>query len=186
MALVTNLDRYSYDKTRFCDPGEGYWLRNNGTFKRPLPSVIIIHTTNNRRKTSFAGEARFLAEANQVGAHYLVGKEGQVARFLVPQFHIGWHVGEAVQGFGNYEAIGIETHVSIGEHWTDAQRQSLSNLVLDLCAVYPTIGNLRTFCVGHRHIALPRGRKSDPEGFSDGDFHAWRAQLQNTRKEMGI
>lgn len=29
----------------------------------------------------------------------------------------------------------------------------------------------------HRAIALPKGRKSDPEGFSDADFAAWRAGL---------
>lgn len=187
MALVSNIERYLYDKTRILDPGQGYWLRNNGTFKRPLPSRIVVHTTSNRRKnTSFTAEARFIAESPNISAHYLVGKEGQVVRFLVPQFHIAWHTGSAIAGWNNYETIGVEVHVSQGEQWTSIQRATLGNLIIDLAAVYPTIGDLRTHVDTHRTIALPKGRKSDPEGFPDTEFYAWRKELQLMWERLAI
>lgn len=141
---------------------------------RGAPTSIVIHTTNNSRpNTSFAGEALFLRDTDAVSAHYLVGKAGQIVQFLPDELE-AWHAGEARAGFGNAESIGIENHVSVGETFTPAQNQALTALVESLMLRWAIPAQrIET----HRKIALPKGRKSDPEGWADAAFYAWRDAL---------
>jgi N-acetyl-anhydromuramyl-L-alanine amidase AmpD len=177
------IDRDTYFKPKFCKPGFGYTTRHAG---QPQPSRIVIHTTNGRVGSSFDAECTFLAESKSVSAHYLVGKQlGQLVRFLVPQIHVAWHTGSAISGFGNVETIGIECHLTPGEPWTRPMRDQLTQLVLDLCVIYP-IGDVRTETRTHREIALPPGRKIDPSGWDDLDFEAWREMVQCRRMHAGV
>lgn len=138
------------------------------------PISIVIHTTNSPAKnTAFESEARYLRDSPNVGAHFLVGKQGQIVQLLHPDF-AAWHSGAALSGFGNAHSIGIENHVSQGEAWTGAQRDALTWLVRRLMALY-RIGP--EMIETHRRVAQPTGRKSDPEGWPDASFYAWRAQL---------
>lgn len=135
---------------------------------------IIVHTTNGNPGSSFSGEAQYLRNSNDVSAHYLVGKQGQIAMILPPHL-MAFHAGEARPGWQNETTIGIEVHHAIGEAWTDAQRQALTWLVLRLLEQH-AIPARRVET--HRAVALPPGRKIDPSDWSDQDFYNWRNSLR--------
>lgn len=161
---------HDYRKDTALPLGRGYSLRPSGT----KPSAIVIHTTNSsRQNTAFVSEANYLRNSVEVSAHYLLGKQGQIAQILHPDL-AAWHAGTAVSGFTNAHSIGIEAHVSVGEVWTTAQHDALTWLVRWLMGLY---GISPAMIETHRAIALPHGRKSDPEGWPNPDFYAWRAGL---------
>lgn len=175
------IDRTTWDKTKLCQPGQGYGLRG----AQPQPTRIIVHTTNGNKGTTFEGEASYLQASKIVGAHYLIGKSGQIARLLVPQFHVAWHAGTCKAGWSNAQTIGIECHFTPGDAptWPPAMLDSLTLLVLELTQVY-TIGDLRTEVETHRAVALPAGRKIDPSGLDDLTFHLWREMAQCRREGL--
>ena len=160
---------HSYRKDTVLPVGQGYSVRPGGI----RPSSIVIHTTSNAQPTSFAFEAKYLQMSRDVSAHFLVGKAGEIVQFLSPDL-MAWHAGAAIAAWKNEHSIGIEHHVSVGEAWTDAQHAASTWLVRWLMALYviapPMIET-------HRKIALPAGRKSDPAGWGDAEFYAWRGSL---------
>jgi uncharacterized MAPEG superfamily protein len=164
------IDTVTYNKARDFPQRHGYQVR--GT----KPSSIVIHSTSNRRATSFTGEATYLYTSAAVGAHYLVGKAGQIVQFLDPSRWQAWHAGEAITEYTNPRSIGIELHISVGEQPTTDQIAALTTLVRDLMARF-SIPPERIET--HRAIALPRHRKNDPEGFTDAAFSAWRNGLSD-------
>jgi N-acetyl-anhydromuramyl-L-alanine amidase AmpD len=161
---------HAYRKDSHLPLGKGYSLRPGGI----KPSAIVIHTTNSpHQNTAFEAEAAYLRDSPDVSAHFLVGKQGQIAQILHPDL-AAWHAGNALSGFTNAHSIGIESHVSQGETWTGSQRAALTWLVRWLMSLY-TISPAMVDT--HRKIALPPGRKSDPEGWPDAAFYTWRAAL---------
>lgn len=77
--------------------------------------------------------------------------------------------------FANPRSIGIEAHHSVGDGpWPVAQEDALTWLVrslMDTFTIPPSLVDT------HRAIALPHGRKEDPNDWSDASFYAWRASL---------
>lgn len=178
--MALDIDRRTYDKSRFCRPGQGYQARDSND---PQPTRIIIHTTNGKAGTTFEAEARFLAQSHDVSAHYIVGKRGQIARILRPQDYIAWHAGRTRLGWDNGPAIGIEVHNTPAEgDFTPLMLDTLGALVLEICEAYP-IGNLVESMQTHRYVALPAGRKIDPSGLNDLTFVTWRKSLQCQREK---
>lgn len=184
---LVNVDRYNYDKTRFNEPGLGYALRGD----LPLPTKILLHTTNNPAVyTSFHGAASFIATSRKIAADYLVGQHrGQLVRFLDPAKHISWGAGTTISTWDNPHVINIELHIdtpkgSTVKDWmrqrTPEMMEQLNGLILELCQVHP-IGDLRTHVRTHRAVAVPVGRKVDPSGWSNVDIATWRALLQARR-----
>lgn len=158
--------------------GTGYSMRPGGI----KPSTIVIHTTSSPHKnTVFSDEAIYLRDSAKVSAHFLVGKKGQIAQILHPDLE-AWHAGgkqsngtwTAQSAYANAHSIGIESHVSQGETWTDTQRAALIWLVRWLMGLY---GIPAAQIETHRAIALPAGRKRDPEGWTDAAFAIWRDTL---------
>lgn len=158
----------TYQKNFKHPHGHGY----NATPTR-APMSVVIHSTNGRKGSSFAGEAKFLRESPTVSAHYLVGKAGQIA-LILPEQMSAWHAGAAISPFGNARSIGIELHHAVGEDYPRAQMEALTWLVKDIITRLdieePAIDT-------HRAIALPTGRKVDPSDWNDEDFYRWRAEL---------
>jgi len=171
------IDAKTYDKARSYAVGHGYGMRT------APPTTGVIHTTNNRTpNTAFAGECKYLFESADVSAHFLISKSGQIVQFLDPTVHVAWHAGgrqssgvwTAMPAFANPASWGVELHVSVGEAPTHAQKDAAAWLCRGLMAHFGmTLHLIET----HRAIALPPGRKSDPEGWPDADFYAWRAAL---------
>lgn len=166
---MPTVDRTTYPKAKL-PIGSGYDRRPKGK----TPSKLIVHTTNGKRGSSFAAEARFIYTSTSIGAHDLIGKKGQIAEFL-DAIYRAWHAGVTVPGFGNADAIGIECHVTPGEPWTPEMRDALTWRVqyyrerFDIAVV-----DIET----HRRVALPKGRKIDPSEWPDAEFYAWRAGLE--------
>ncbi len=153
--------------------GFGYDLRPNGI----RPTSIIIHSTNGKAGSTFEDEAKFLLNSPKVSAHFLVGKEGQIAEILPLLKFRAFHAGEALHPFRNSASIGIENHHAVGEEWTVAQFDALTQLVRQLVQEL-AIGS--ALIERHRTVALPLGRKVDPSDWSDSDFVIWRDQLRET------
>lgn len=169
------IDTTTYDKSRL-PIGTGYDKRPKGL----RPRSIIVHTTNGRVGTQFAKEADYIYSSASVGAHYLVGKNGQIVRFLEPTIYRAWHAGACLLEYNNARSIGIECHLTNGEFWSDAQRGALSALVADLMHQFAIPSNM---VEAHRRVALPGPniRKHDPASWSDADFYAWRSNLLDSR-----
>lgn len=154
--------------------GTGYDRRPNGL----RPSSLIVHTTNGARGSSLDQEARYLRDSASVGAHYLIGKDGEILELLDPILR-AWHAGVALPAYLNSRSIGIEVHHAVGEAWTVAQHDSLTWLVQTqlMPAYLISVQAIDT----HRTVALPKGRKIDPSDWRDQDFYAWRAALTGQR-----
>jgi N-acetyl-anhydromuramyl-L-alanine amidase AmpD len=163
------IDETTWAKQKKQPVGVGYDERPAGIH----PTAIVIHSTNGHPGSTFAAEANFLLTTSAVSAHYLVGKEGQIAQILPPEFR-AWHAGESVPAFNNTNSIGIENHHAVGDDWPAAQRVALTWLVQRLLRDWRIpAASIAT----HRAIALPQGRKVDPSDWSDADFAAWRDSL---------
>ncbi len=163
------IDRVTYRKT-IHPIGTGYDKRPKGL----RPETLLIHTTNGKGGSSLEAEARYLRDSESVGAHYLVGKDGEILELLDPELR-AWHAGVALPAYINSKSIGVEVHHAIGEAWTPAQHDALTWLAqTQLMPEYDiTAGEIET----HRAVALPHGRKVDPSDWSDAAFYAWRASL---------
>lgn len=133
--------------------------------------AILIHTTNGNG-TNYTAEANYLATADAVSSHYIVDPHSSRAAQILPDTVIAWHAGDCRDNaFENTTSIGIEIA------WTPSAGRlpnSTRNTVGELCAgllvKYPSIVLLDT----HRRQAVPLGRKSDPAGWPDDAFDAWR------------
>lgn len=150
----------------------------------PLPTRVIVHTTNGNLGSSYDAECTFLRDSPNVGAHYLVAKDGRIRRLLNPATDIAWHAGAVLAGWDNNRSIGIEMHYTPGEAVGLTQIEACGRLILDLCAVY-TLPSLTMSLTMHRAVALwpdgTLGRKKDPSNMTDPAFITWRNTLQNQR-----
>lgn len=122
--------------------------------------MIVIHATANK---SFDGALSWMQNPNsKVSAHYLVGKEGEIAQ-LVEETQQAWHAGESSwdgkTGLNKY-SIGIEV-VNLNDNkdeYSAKQISALVGLIIGIRERNP--GILLRNVVGHNQIA-PK-RKTDP------------------------
>ncbi len=132
-----------------------------------IDTIVLHHTASN----DTAGDlATLTSAAAEVSSHYLIGRDGTIYQ-LVPDELQSWHAGESqLRGEPNVNprSIGIEiTNDGLGSTpFTDAQYSALRALVPHLVAKYDIpIENI----VGHKEVAIPAGRKSDPAAnFDEG------------------
>jgi N-acetylmuramoyl-L-alanine amidase len=141
--------------------------------KRKGVKFIVLHHTGG----SYPGDLNWLTtRGSKVSCDFYISKHGAIYK-LNPQLaqHATWHAG--VSEYGGYSdlnkwSIGIELEHKPGEAWTSAQM----NACRELCAWLLERYGLRTNAVvGHKDIAMPRGRKTDPENFN---FDRFRTSLQ--------
>jgi N-acetylmuramoyl-L-alanine amidase-like protein len=166
------MDTETYNKAQKYRPGRGYEARVNP------PTSIIVHSTSSLVKnTLFANEAKFLYESSLVSAHYLIGKDGAIVRFLDPRKWAAWHAGNTIPAFLNQRSIGVELHHSVGDPpYPDAQLNALSALLRSLWGLFNIpIERIET----HGQVALPGPykRKTDPSDMTYAEFRAFRADL---------
>lgn len=139
-----------------------------------LMSSVVVHTTNNSQKnTKIWNECTFIRDSKDVSCHAVIGKDGTVNTIL-PDSMVAWHAGVALPAFTNGRSKGYELHCSVGEVPTQTQKDSLAWCIRQDIATYKLgAEDIDT----HRAVALPKGRKSDPEGWPDADFYKWRDGL---------
>lgn len=151
--------------------------------KRPLDTIrtIVVHTTGGRKGSLFEQEKNFLLYSRRVSAHFLVGKQGQIAEIL-PVEYTAWHAGSTIDDrtYGNSVSIGIECHLTYGEKWTEEMKTALTDLCRNLVVKYPSI----EYIVTHRFIA-PK-RKVDPIYWDDEDFNNWSKGVLDVIRDVPI
>jgi len=106
-------------------------------------------------------------------AHYVLGRDGTI---YVVAAGLCWHAGKVGNvNHGNTHAIGIEAeNDGRGEKWGPAQYDSY----VKLCRALRDEFKLSTSDIlGHKEIAVPRGRKIDPT-FDMGAFRSYVAKGQ--------
>ena len=153
--------------------GRGFDKRAAGS----KPKTLLIHTTNGKPNTTYNAERNYIYTSPKIASHYLIGKQGQITQFLDDKIYRAWHAGAVNNSlFNNNNSIGIECHFTPDEgSWTQAMRDALTWLVRELIKKYGI--NSPQLIETHRKVAIPKGRKIDPSGFSDIDFYVWRLLL---------
>lgn len=166
------MDTVTYDKAAKYAIGHGFEDR-----VKPVSSIVVHSTSSSIKNTQFTAEAKYLYTSALVSAHYLIGKDGSVVRFLDPKLYVAWHAGNALPEYGNAKSAGIELHHSVGDApYPLAQLAALSVLLRSLLALFAIpIEHIET----HGQIALPGPyvRKTDPADWPHADFITWRNQL---------
>ena len=127
-----------------------------------VDALILHHTASNN---TAADLATLRSPAAEVSAHYLIGRDGKIYQ-LVKDERRAWHAGEAaIRGDRspdvNSRSIGIEiTNAGDGKTpFTPKQYKALEKLVPYLMKKHRIpMNNL----LGHKDVAIPAGRKSDP------------------------
>ena len=129
--------------------------------------TIVMHHTAGGGTAQDVGR-HFQDPKAEVSSHYIVDKKGTIVQ-PVEDKERSWHAGKSVfkgRKDVNDFSIGIEM-VNRGDNkdpFTDDQYEALGRLVAYLQSAYGIrAGNI----TGHKDIALPKGRKTDPaENFS--------------------
>ncbi len=125
---------------------------------------VVIHAT--AAGTTSSTVTWFLMEESQVSAHFVVGKDGRVVQ-MVPLEKRAWHAGPSAWGWAtnlNHSSIGIEmVNLNNGKDpYPEAQMQATAALVRFLRGRFAIE---ERNVVTHEQVALPLGRKDDPQGF---------------------
>lgn len=139
--------------------------------RNPKELVIVIHTTNGHKNSSFENEVRYLLNSPNVSAHYIVSKDIRVVEMLPIELR-AWHVGVVSEPrYNNNNTIGIELHYTPAEPIDQEQKDNARSLVRHIMMN----GKYKiTDIVMHRTVARPIGRKKDPSNFTDAEFQAWK------------
>lgn len=176
MSVVITTD---YRKDTKWPAGHGYGRQVAGLWsggRAGLTSSIIVHSTNGVLGSTFAAECRFIRDSALVSCHDEISHDGTIA-VILPTDKQAWHAGAALPAFTNDHAHGIELHNTKGEQLTPVQIDSLTWRVKQLITQF-SIPKDRIDT--HRAVALPPGRKTDPSGWTDDAFYAWRDSLYGT------
>jgi N-acetylmuramoyl-L-alanine amidase len=126
-----------------------------------IDTIVLHHTASNNGAGDLAHMRNPKAE---VSAHYMLDRDGKIYQLVNDQKR-AWHAGKSelhgVPTDVNGRSIGIEI-VNDGSGktaFTEAQYKALTQLVGYLKQEYKVpMNNI----VGHKDVAVPKGRKSDP------------------------
>ena len=133
---------------------------------KDIDTIVLHHTASNNGAGDLAHMRNPKAE---VSAHYMVDRDGKIYQ-LVNDSKRAWHAGPS-QLHGqptdvNGRSIGIEIVNDGGGKtpYTEAQYKALTQLTGYLKQQYNVpMNNI----VGHKDVAVPKGRKSDPSSNFD-------------------
>ncbi|OYV99485.1 MAG: hypothetical protein B7Z62_00345 [Deltaproteobacteria bacterium 37-65-8] len=134
------------------------------------PVLVVLHHTG----APGPGSLEWLRTSrSNVSADFLIMGSGQVYK-LNPQLSrfYTWHAG--VSRYGKFVEVnpvsfGIELEHVPGEVWRADQ---LASCVAVVAFLVWKFGIPLRNVVGHKNVAWPRGRKTDPEGFPWREFRA--------------
>lgn len=150
-------------------------LGNGWLLKHRAFVYFMVHTTNGNQGSTLEQEERFLltnvkrdslGRWASVSAHYLLGKQGQTIQLLNPDLYVAIHTGATWPGKSNAYALGVEMHYTPAEERFPARTWKA---LTDLKLLYPLL-----LPITHREAAIPPGRKKDPSGISNQQFHYWK------------
>jgi N-acetylmuramoyl-L-alanine amidase len=109
---------------------------------------------------------------NNVSAHALINRIGHRYHLVDPQ-DVAYHAGVCRWGITNYNSLGIEienkSELGTGVH-EDYPTIQLATTAHLLAGFMYSFGVDRDHIVYHRDIAMPRGRRTDPDFFPEDLF----------------
>ena len=161
-------------------------LKHGPASREPIrPTYLVLHDTEGSQPGVLSWLADVPSSRAPVSVHYLVCRDGTVYQIAKDTWS-AWHAGRTYwpdrapgispSATGNYDMTGIEIeHVTAteGKTYPAAQLHALDELILLLYSRHHYRGT-----VGHKEIAYPRGRKSDPQlDVSKYSIQAVRARL---------
>lgn len=139
-------------------------------------STIVVHSTGG---SALSGLRWLTNPASGVSTHYVIDRDGRIYQ-LVDDAHRAWHAGASAlngQPDVNDYALGVELAHANGEDYPPAQIAALT----DLCRAKMAEHHIPVeMVVSHRTVALPMGRKVDPNDWSEPAFRAWANHLDDT------
>ena len=148
------------------------------TIRDSTNNYIVIHNDGASLNVS---ATRLVLRLRRLAYHYFIGRDGKITQFVDLKYeapHAGvssWH------GMTNWNMFSIGVCLQ-GTDWTDyteKQYASLKKLVHYINIRYPD--SKEKPILGHRDVASPAGRKSDP-----GDhFELWRLYDDTTNYPRG-
>lgn len=119
---------------------------------------IIIHATESAPSLESLVQF-FHTTEDPTSSHYLIGKDGQVAKIL-DESYASFHAGRTSDPkFNNSSSIGIDLVGFSKDGFTEQQVAALENLLVEIVKRRNIDVN---DIVGHKDVAVPRGRKIDP------------------------
>lgn len=127
-----------------------------------VTAVILHHTGPGGSKAALSW---LTSKESGVSAHYVIDRDGKIYQ-LVKEEDKAWHCGvSALKGVKdcNTFSIGIEIVGNGTEEFTQEQYDSIAFVCKTAKTKY-SIDN--SMIVGHKDIALPLGRKTDPSPFN--------------------
>jgi N-acetyl-anhydromuramyl-L-alanine amidase AmpD len=132
--------------------------RNEDTIK----AVVLHHTGAMTAKSTLSW---FQSKESGVSAHYVIDRNGDIYQ-MVKEADKAWHCGDSVlHGKTNVNtfSIGIELVGDGVEEFPREQYDALAWVIKMMKLKY----NIEDNCiVGHKDIAVPAGRKIDPQPFN--------------------
>ena len=160
-------------KADWKDPGylNIEWIQSPNFGKRPHGiddvTTIVVHSTviPTLELTTEAFQRGEKVNPAAVSSHFTIGKDGSIVQ-NVSTFKRAWHAGKSVDAAGrnnvNDYSVGIElVNADDGKDpYTEPQIQALCGIIAEMKRRFPI-----KQIVSHEFIALPPGRKVDPNGF---------------------
>lgn len=143
-------------------------LSPNSQPRNGIPiTAIVMHTTGGG--TAEGTLSWFEQTESRVSSHVVIDKDGTIWR-CVPDDQIAWHAGKSqlwrdtrVNLFSlSVELVGVDVHT-----YPPAQLDAAAQWVAEKSIQFQVPLNR---IVGHADVALPYGRKTDPENFP---WHQW-------------
>lgn len=151
------------------------WRSPNSEPRTSAISAIVVHTTGG---SALSGLRWLTNPQSRVSAHYVIDRAGHIFQ-LVNDDQAAWHAGRsALGGVGNVNdvSLGIELAHATGEDYPPAQIAALTDLCRAKIAQYQIPVDR---VVSHRAVALPMGRKVDPNDWPEAQFRVWADRLDD-------
>jgi len=122
-------------------------------------NAIVVHKTESG---NVEGTLEWFNDSKSgVSSHYVIDSDGTIYQ-CVPDFMVAWHAGKSqLHGVSevNQFSLGIELVGLDSDELTEQQMEALVELCVERCHDHKIPLNR---VVGHCHIAIPPGRKTDP------------------------
>lgn len=142
---------------------------NRSSRMYPVELIILHHTSS-----SASSAIGWLSDpVSKVSADFVVCRDGETVR-LNPQVHrfYTWHAGKSSWNGRvdvNKFSVGVELEHVAGQDWPEFQVGAVAELVAWLGEQFPlTVAPGRV--LSHFAVAVPKGRKTDPERFPWSEF----------------